>query len=253
MAVPIIFSALLGMALGSFLSVVAHRLPLGLSIVSPRSRCPQCETQIAARDNLPVLSYLLLRGRCRHCGERIPARYPLLELGLGAVFVASLLVFWDEPGEIVLAWAFAMTLATITLTDLEHRLIPNLVLIPSAAAGLLIIALSDSDGLPEHLIAAAAAFGALFLIALIKPQGMGMGDVKLAGVMGLYLGRAVAPALLFAFASGALFGLILIARHGPEARKHQVPFGPFLAFGGIVGLFVGDEIADWYTDGFFSS
>lgn len=251
MAVPIIFSALLGMALGSFLSVVAHRVPLGLSIVAPRSRCPQCETQIAARDNLPVLSYLLLRGRCRHCGEQIPVRYPLIELGLGAVFIASLLIFWDEPGEIALAWVFAMTLATITLTDLEHRLIPNVVLIPSAIAGLLILALSDADRLPEHLIAAGAAFGALLLIALIKPQGMGMGDVKLAGVMGLYLGRAVAPALLIAFAAGALYGLILIARHGPEARKHQVPFGPFLALGGLAGLFVGDDIADWYTDSFF--
>jgi leader peptidase (prepilin peptidase)/N-methyltransferase len=251
MAVPIVFSALLGMVLGSFLSVVAHRVPLGLSIVAPRSRCPRCETQIAARDNVPVLSYVLLRGRCRHCGERIPARYPLIELGLGAAFVASLLVFQDESWEVLLGWAFSMTLATITLTDLEHRLIPNVVLLPSAAIALVLVGLGDADQLSEHLIAAAGAAGLLFLVALVKPQGMGMGDVKLAGVMGLYLGRAVAPALLIGFAVGALYGLALIARHGAEARRRKVPFGPFLALGGIAGLFVGDEIADWYVDSFF--
>lgn len=251
MVVPIVFSALLGMVLGSFLSVVAHRVPRGQSIVSPRSRCPRCEVQIEARDNVPVLSYLLLRGRCRHCGAPIPARYPLLELGLGAAFVASLLVFWDEPFEVLLGWAFSMTLATVTLTDLELRLIPNAVLGVSAVAGLVLVALADPDSLPEHLIAGLAAAGLLLLVAMARPGGMGMGDVKLAGVMGLYLGRAVAPALLIAFLVGALYGVALIARHGAEARKSRVPFGPFLALGGIVALFVGDEIVDWYGDSFF--
>ena len=251
MAVQIVFMALLGLVTGSFLSVVAHRVPLGESIVAPRSRCPSCGTQIAAYDNVPLFSFLALRGRCRHCEARVPITYPLLEAGLAAVFVGLLLAFEGDGIEIALGAALAATLATITLTDLEHRRIPNVVLIVSALIGLALLVLGDRDALADHLIAAAAAFGALFLVALAYPRGMGMGDVKLAGVMGLYLGKAVAPALLIGFAVGALYGLALIARHGSAARKQAVPFGPFLALGGIVALFVGDEIVDWYVDSFF--
>jgi leader peptidase (prepilin peptidase)/N-methyltransferase len=251
MAVQIVFMAVLGLVTGSFLSVVAHRVPLGESIVAPRSRCPSCGTQIAAYDNVPLFSFLALRGRCRHCEARVPITYPLLEAGLAAVFVGLLLAFEGDGIEIALGAALAATLATITLTDLEHRRIPNVVLIVSALIGLALLVLGDRDALADHLIAAAAAFAALFLVALAYPRGMGMGDVKLAGVMGLYLGKAVAPALLIGFAVGALYGLALIARHGAAARKQAVPFGPFLALGGIVALFVGDEIVDWYVDSFF--
>jgi leader peptidase (prepilin peptidase)/N-methyltransferase len=251
MAIQIVFMAVLGLVTGSFLSVVAHRVPLGESIVAPRSRCPNCGVQIAAYDNVPLFSFLALRGRCRHCEARVPLTYPLLEAGLAAVFVGLLLAFEGDGIEIALGAAFAATLATITLTDLEHRRIPNVVLIVSAVIGVALLALGDRDALADHLIAAAAAFAALFLVALAYPRGMGMGDVKLAGVMGLYLGKAVAPALLIGFAVGALYGLALIARHGAEARKQAVPFGPFLALGGIVALFVGDEIVDWYVDSFF--
>jgi leader peptidase (prepilin peptidase)/N-methyltransferase len=251
MAVQIVFMAVLGLVTGSFLSVVAHRVPLGESIVAPRSRCPNCGVQIAAYDNVPLFSFLALRGRCRHCEARVPLTNPLLEAGLAAVIVGLLLAFEGDGIEIALGAAFAATLATITLTDLEHRRIPNVVLIVSAVIGVALLALGDRDALADHLIAAAAAFAALFLVALAYPRGMGMGDVKLAGVMGLYLGKAVAPALLIGFAVGALYGLALIARHGAEARKQAVPFGPFLALGGIVALFVGDEIVDWYVDSFF--
>jgi leader peptidase (prepilin peptidase) / N-methyltransferase len=251
MAIQIVFMAALGLVTGSFLSVVAHRVPLGESIVAPRSRCPNCGVQIAAYDNVPLFSFLALRGRCRHCEARVPLTYPLLEAGLAAVFVGLLLAFEGDGIEIALGAAFAATLATITLTDLEHRRIPNVVLIVSALIGVALLALGDRDALADHLIAAAAAFGALFVVALAYPRGMGMGDVKLAGVMGLYLGKAVAPALLIGFAVGALYGLALIARNGAEARKQAVPFGPFLALGGIVALFVGDEIVDWYVDSFF--
>ena len=251
MAIQIVFMAVLGLVTGSFLSVVAHRVPLGESIVAPRSRCPNCGVQIAAYDNVPLFSFLALRGRCRHCEARVPLTYPLLEAGLAAVFVGLLLAFEGDGIEIALGAAFAATLATITLTDLEHRRIPNVVLIVSALIGVALLALGDRDALADHLIAAAAAFAALFLVALAYPRGMGMGDVKLAGVMGLYLGKAVAPALLIGFAVGALYGLALIARNGAEARKQAVPFGPFLALGGIVALFVGDEIVDWYVDSFF--
>lgn len=251
MAGQIAFMGVLGLVVGSFISVVAHRVPRGESIVAPRSRCPGCGTQIRARDNIPVISYLLLRGRCRECGTRIPLTYPFLELGLAAVFIGALLAFEDDPAEIALACVFATTLFAITLTDLEHRIIPNKILLASAVAGVAIAFPTDPDGIPERAIAAAAAFAFLFLVVLAYPRGMGMGDVKLAAVMGLYLGRAVAPALLIGFAAGALYGLVLIARHGSEARKRAVPFGPFLAFGGLIAIFAGDDIVDWYTDSFF--
>lgn len=239
-----------GAVTGSFLSVVAHRVPRGESIVGPRSRCASCGAQIAAYDNIPILSWLLLRGRCRHCGERISARYPLIELGTGLAFAATVLVFRDEPAQLVLGLAFVATLAAITLTDLELRLIPNKILIVSAIAGVALAAALDPASLPERAIAAAAAGGLLFAVALVYPRGMGLGDVKLAAVMGLYLGRAVAPALLIAFAAGSLVGLALIARHGAAARKRAIPFGPFLALGGLIGLLAGSQIVDWYLGTF---
>lgn len=248
----IAFMAALGLLAGSFVSVVAHRVPIGESIVAPRSRCPRCGAQIAAYDNIPFLSYLLLRGRCRHCEREIPARYPLIELTLAGAFAGAAVAFEDDPARTALAALLATTLLAITLTDLEHRMIPNRVLLVSATIGLAVAVPTDPDGVPERAIAAAAAFGFLFLVAIAYPRGMGMGDVKLAAVMGLYLGRAVAPALLIGFAAGAIYGLALIARHGSEARKRAVPFGPFLALGGLAGIFAGDEIVDWYLDTFFA-
>lgn len=251
-AIQIVFMALFGLVIGSFLSVVAHRMPIGESIVAPRSRCPGCGTQIAAFDNIPVLSYLALRGRCRHCSEHVPLTYPLLEAGVGVAFVGVLLAFPDDGIRVALGAAFVATLAAITLTDLEHRIIPNRILIFSATVAAALLIAGDRDALTEHAIAAAAAFGFLLVVALAYPQGMGMGDVKLAGVMGLYLGRAVAPALLIGFAAGAIYGVALIARHGAAARKQAVPFGPFLALGGFVALFAGDAIVDWYLDAFIN-
>lgn len=239
-----------GAVAGSFLSVVAHRVPRGESIVGPRSRCAACGVQIAAYDNIPILSWLLLRGRCRHCNERISVRYPLIELLTGLLFAATALAFRDAPAELLLGLAFVATLAAITLTDLERRIIPNKVLIVSAIAALALAASLDPSSLPERAIAGVAAGGLLFAVALAYPRGMGLGDVKLAAVMGLYLARAVAPALLVAFLAGSLFGLALIARHGAAARKQAVPFGPFLAFGGVVGLFAGESIVDWYLTTF---
>ncbi len=209
--------------------------------------------QIAAYDNVPLFSYLALRGRCRHCSDHVPLTYPLLEAGLAAAFVGLLLAFGDGGVQIALGAAFLATLATITLTDLEHRIIPNKVLIVSAVVAAALLIAGDHAALGEHAIAAGAAFAVLFLVAIAYPKGMGMGDVKLAAVMGLYLGRAVAPAMLIAFAAGAIYGVALMARHGASARKSAVPFGPFLAFGGLVGLFAGDEIVDWYVDSFFGS
>ena len=241
----------LGLVIGSFASVVAHRVPRKESVVGGRSKCPSCGAQIKAYDNIPLVSWLLLRGRCRACGERISARYPLLELALGLLYVAVYLVFEDDAAEVVLGCVFVTMLAIVTLTDLEHRIIPNVVLIAGVIGALAIVIPTDPDSLPERGIAAAAAGGFLLVAALAYSGGMGMGDVKLAAVMGLYLGRAVAPALLSAFVIGGLVGISLLIRHGAEARKRAIPFGPYLAAGGVVGLLAGDEIVDWYLDTFF--
>jgi len=239
-----------GLMAGSFVSVVAHRVPRGESIVGPRSRCPACGAQIAAYDNVPVVSWLLLRGRARCCGAAISPRYPLVELALGVLYVATMLVLWDDPAEVALGLVFVTTLATVTLTDLERRIIPNKVLLVAAVAGVAIVAATDPGSLPERTIAALAAGGLLFLAALAYPRGMGLGDIKLAAVMGLFLGRDVGPALLVALLSGSLVGLAMIARHGAAARKRAIPFAPFLALGGIVGLLAGDELVDWYLSAF---
>jgi leader peptidase (prepilin peptidase)/N-methyltransferase len=250
MAAMASFGFIGGAVTGSFLSVVAHRVPRGESIVGPRSRCASCGAQIAAYDNIPILSWFLLRGRCRHCDERISVRYPLIEIATGLLFALTVLVLHDEPAQLVLGLVFVATLAAITLTDLELRLIPNKILLVSAVAGVALAAGLDPSSLPERAIAAAAAGGFLFAIAFAYPRGMGMGDVKLAAVMGLYLGRSVAPALLIGFAAGSVFGLAMIARHGAAARKQAVPFGPFLALGGVIGLLAGDQIVDWYLSTF---
>jgi leader peptidase (prepilin peptidase)/N-methyltransferase len=246
----LIIAFLGGLVAGSFVTVVGHRVPRGESILGPRSRCTACGGQIAAYDNIPVFSWLLLRGRSRCCGERISARYPLTELALGALYAATALVLWDDPVEVALGLVFVTTLVAITLTDLDRRVIPNTVLLAAALAGLAIAAIWDPTSLPERAIAAVAAGGGLFLVALAYPQGMGLGDVKLAAVMGLFLGRNVAPAILVALLAGSVVGLMLIAREGPAARKRAIPFGPFLALGGVVGLLAGDQLVAWYLSTF---
>lgn len=253
MAAVAAFAFLCGAVAGSFVSVVAYRVPRRESILGPRSRCPSCGGRIAAYDNVPIVSWLVLRGRCRRCGAPIPLRYPLVEIGLGAAYVATVLVYYDEPAELALGLVFVTVLAAVTLTDLERRVIPNRILLASAAIGAALVATTLTDTLAERSIATAAAGGALFVIALAYPRGMGMGDAKLAALMGLYLGRAVAPALLIGFAAGALVGVALMLRHGAGARKRAVPFGPFLALGGFAGLLAGDEIVDWYLDSFTGS
>ena len=247
-AAPIAFAW--GLVMGSFMTVVAHRVPRGESIVGPRSRCPQCGATIAAYDNVPVLSWLMLRGRSRCCGTRISARYPLTELALGLLYALTVLVLWDDPAEVALGLVFVSVLVVVTVTDLERRIIPNAVLTYGAGAGLAIIAFTDPGQLPEHVAAGIAAGALLLLAALRYPRGMGMGDVKLAAVMGLFLGRAVGPALLIALLAGSVVGVGMMIRHGAQARKAAIPFGPFLALGGVVGMLAGGELIDAYLDSF---
>lgn len=251
MAAPLAFAFIWGLIAGSFTTAVAHRVPRGESIVGPRSRCPTCGMQIAAYDNVPLLSWLALRGRARCCGEAISPRYPMTELAVGALYAATVLVLWDDPSEVALGLVFVTTLVAVTLTDLERRVIPNRILIVSALLGVVIAAATDPGSLPERAVAAGAAGGLLLLAALAYPGGMGLGDVKLAATMGLFLGRAVAPALIIALLAGSLVGLAMMARHGAAARKRAIPFGPFLALGGVVGLLAGGELIDLYLGTFF--
>ena len=240
-----------GAIIGSFVSVVAHRLPRGEGWMTGRSRCPECGGEVTARDNVPVLSWFALRGRCRSCGKPISAHYPLTEIGLGVLYAVTYLVLGDDAGELALGLVLCTVLVAITLTDLDLRLIPNKLVLTGAAAAVAIAAISAPETLDTRAIAAAAAGGALFLIALAYPRGMGMGDVKLVAMMGLFLGRAIAPALLVGFGAGAVIGVAMMARQGGQARKQTIPFGPFLALGGVIALWCGDEIVEWYLDEFF--
>jgi leader peptidase (prepilin peptidase) / N-methyltransferase len=250
MIAPVTVIGAFGMLVGSFLNVVAWRLPRGESLVRPGSRCPGCGTPIRPYDNVPVLSWLLLRGRCRACGVRISPRYPAVEAAT-AVLYAAVALGRHGVLDIALGLLLVTALVPITLIDLDLRLIPNAITLPAAVAAVLAAVVLDPGFLPEQLIAGAAAGGFFLLAALLHPRGMGMGDVKLAGMLGLYVGRAVAPALLVALVSGVLVGAVIIARKGAaEGRRTAVPFGPFLALGGIVALFAGDALVDAYLSTF---
>ena len=199
------FAGVLGAIAGSFLNVVAYRLPRHESLIAPASRCPRCGVPVRPYDNIPIVSYLLLRGRCRNCSATISRRYPLVEALTAGLCVGA-----------VLALALGVGL--------------------------------DPGGEPARLIAGASAGGLLLIAALAYPGGMGMGDVKLAGVMGLFLGRSVAAAVVIALLSGVLVGALVIAHKGArEGRKTAVPFGPFLALGGLVSVFAGQQLVDVYV------
>ena len=246
LATEVIFAALAGAMLGSFLNVVVYRLPRRESLVRPGSRCPGCGTAIKAYDNLPVFGWLLLRGRCRNCKTRISPRYPIIE-ALTAVLAVTVVLTKQSGSEVVLGLALIAVLVPVALIDLEHRIIPNKITLPAAVAAVAIGCALDLRGVPEQLIAGAAAGGFLLFFALAYPRGMGMGDVKLAAVLGLFLGSSVAVAILAAVQLGTVVGSLVMARVGVEkGRKVAVPFGPFLALGGVIALFAGPAIVHWY-------
>jgi leader peptidase (prepilin peptidase)/N-methyltransferase len=235
-----------GLIIGSFLNVVAYRLPRNESLVAPGSHCTSCGTPVKPYDNLPLIGWLLLRGRCRACQAQISARYPLVE-AVTAILAVAVILVKSSPHDIALGLALVVVLVPVALIDFDHRIIPNKIMLPAAIAALVIGLITRPSGVPEQLIAGAAA-GAFFLVfAVAYPRGMGMGDVKLAAVLGLFLGRSVAVALIVGVFVGAVVGGIVMARLGvAKGRKTAVPFGPFLAFGGVVGLLVGPTIVHWY-------
>jgi leader peptidase (prepilin peptidase)/N-methyltransferase len=244
-------AALFGLLIGSFLNVVAWRLPRGESLVKPRSKCPGCATQLKAYDNIPVFSWLMLRGRCRGCGERISARYPVVEAVTAALYVLVVALKWGDVLQMTLGLVLVTFLVPIAVIDLDLKVIPNKLTGPAAVLAVALGAVLEPSYLPEQLAAGAGALIFFLLPTLIHQKGMGMGDVKLVAVLGLYLGRAVAPAIFIALILGVVVGAAVIAMKGvSDGRRTKIPFGPFLAVGALVAFFVGDAIVNSYTDRF---
>lgn len=244
------FAGVIGAAMGSFLNVVAYRLPRHESLVTPPSRCPACGTHVKPYDNVPIISWLMLRGHCRSCSAPISPRYPLVEALTAALCVGAVIAHHSAVA-IALSIVLILLVVPAALIDLEYRIIPNRITALGAVLAVLIGVALDPAGEPQRLIAALAAGGFLLIAALAYPGGMGMGDVKLAAVMGLLLGPAVAAAILIALLTGVIVGALIIARKGARAgRKTAVPFGPFLAIGALVAVFAGQPLVDLYVNHF---
>jgi leader peptidase (prepilin peptidase)/N-methyltransferase len=232
-----------GLALGSFLNVVAARVPLRRSIVRPGSACMACGEALRWYDNLPLVSYALLRGRCRSCQARIGLRYPGVELATAALLVGCALAFGFTL-EALVAGFFCTVLVAISATDLEHRIVPNRIVLPAA-----VVVLAAQTALrpsPEWALGALGASLFLFVAALAYPAGMGMGDVKFALLLGAMLGRYAGVALMVGMVAALVPSVVLLARHGAAARKMGIPFAPFLALGGVVALFAGHALLHEY-------
>lgn len=241
-------SAVLGASTGSFLNLVADRLPRGKSLLHPPSHCPHCGRRLSPLELVPVLSWLALRGRCRNCGEAIPARVPLVESGTAALFTLAALE-GGQPPLLIAEWVFLSLLVVLAVIDLEHQLIPNVVVLPAIVLAAVAAFLQPDRGAASFFLGGGLAFGTLMTIAVVRPAGMGMGDVKLSGFMGLMLGFPHAVAmLLLAFVVGGLVaaGLLLI---GAAKREDPIPFGPFLSLAGAVGLLYGDRIVALWLGG----
>jgi prepilin signal peptidase PulO-like enzyme (type II secretory pathway) len=228
-----------GLALGSFLNVVAARLPKKQSLVKPRSACTSCGSEIAWYDNVPVISYAVLRGKCRNCGTKIGLVYPAVELATALLFAACVFAFGVSL-EALAACVFCAALVVVTATDFTHRIVPNVVVLPGAVVVLGLMTAAHPS--VEWIAASLGASFFLLVAAIAKPGGMGMGDVKLALLMGAALGRTVPVALFLGMLFALLPAVVLFARHGSKARKMAIPFAPFLALGSLVALFGGHAI-----------
>lgn len=243
----------LGLAIGSFLNVVVHRVPAGLSVVSPPSACPRCRTPIRPRDNVPVLGWVLLRGRCRDCALPISPRYPLVEAGCAALFAALGARFGADPVLPAFLYLAAVGLA-LSLIDLDTRRLPDVLVLPSYVVMVVLLAVPVVVGEPREdflraLAGGAAAYAAFFALCFAYPNGMGFGDVKLSGVLGLGLAQLgwgeLVLGLFAGFLLGGVVGVALLAR-GTAGRKTAVPFGPFMVVGTFLAVFAGGPLVDGY-------
>jgi leader peptidase (prepilin peptidase) / N-methyltransferase len=242
----VLTAGLLGLVVGSFLNVVIHRVPLRRSVVWPASHCPACGEPIKPLDNVPLLSYALLQGRCRNCKARISARYPLVEALTGVLFAAAAYEF-DSGLRLLSALVLIFTLIALAGIDLEHRLLPNIIIGPASLVGFTLSVLESPERWWLYPISALAVAGALFALAILYPGGMGMGDVKMGGMLGVYLGPYAAPAIFLGALCGALVGGTLMSL-GRMERRSALPFGAFMALGGIVALFAGPRLWGVYLN-----
>ena len=242
-----------GLVFGSFLTVAIYRVPAGESLVRPRSRCLNCGTPLRNMDNIPVVSWLALRGRCHACDARISAVYPLTELACGALFVAVALVY-EDPWQAILLAPFSALLVALSVIDFRHHRIPNVLVYPSVLISGVYVVLADLVG--GHLDALRGVLGflaygvGLLIVALIAPKGMGMGDVKLAGLIGLVLGSIGLGIVAVAAGVGILLGgvgAIVVLLMG-ASRKTRIPYGPFMAAGALIAVFFGTSIVDAYLN-----
>lgn len=256
--VTVLFSGLCfvtGLAVGSFLNVCIWRLPRGQSIVRPRSRCPRCGQGIAAGDNIPLVSYLLLRGRCRHCKAPISPRYPVVETLTGTLAVICFLAFGPTAQAAVLFVLFCL-LVVVSLVDLDRMVIPDKVTLPGIALGLALNALLSPRSIGGFLLGAVVGAAALYGVAILgellfKKESMGGGDIKLAAMVGAFVGwRGVLLSLFLAVLVGAMVGISLMMA-GLKKRREHIPFGPFIALGTIAGVFWGEGMVNAYLKAFF--
>jgi leader peptidase (prepilin peptidase)/N-methyltransferase len=238
-----LLSLLPGLAIGSFLGVLAARMPLRQPVVRSRSACMTCDAVLAWYDNIPLLSFALLRGRCRRCRTPIPLREPAVELAGGLVIAGSVLAF-GLTVQALAAAVFSAALVVVSATDLERRIVPNRVVLPAFVAVLVLRTIDTAS--PEWLLGALGASGFLLLAAIAYPGGMGMGDVKLALLLGAMLGRTVTVALMLATVLAFVPSALLLLRHRSAARKQAIPFAPFLAAGALIALFAGNWLLDAY-------
>lgn len=250
----LLFSFILGAVIGSFLNVCIYRIPAGLSIVSPASRCPQCETAIRWYQNIPIISWLVLRGRCAQCSAKIPIRYPLVEALTGTLFLG---VFWTFGLHVVtlVYWLLAAALIVITFIDLDHQIIPDVISLPGVVIGFLCSFAIPWVTWVDSLLGILVGGGSLLLVAiayefLTKKEGMGGGDIKLLAMIGAFLGwQAVFPVIFISSLIGTAVGIPVMIRQKADA-KLALPFGPFLAFGALFYLFWGPGLIRWYLSFF---
>jgi leader peptidase (prepilin peptidase)/N-methyltransferase len=245
------FAVLFGLVWGSFLNVVIHRVPLGLSLVSPRSRCPSCGKPVAAYDNVPLLSYVVLGGRCRHCKASIAVRYPFIEAAVGAASLSSFVrhgMSLDYAAEV----AFVAAMVALIFIDFDHQILPNSITLPGMALGLALAGPRVDVSFPDALLGASLGGGLLFLVSevyfrLRKVEGLGMGDVKMMGMVGAFVGwKGVLLTLFLGSLSGTLVGLTVMAASKGDLRT-KLPFGTFLGMGAIATVYVGERLIGWYA------
>jgi leader peptidase (prepilin peptidase)/N-methyltransferase len=239
-----------GLIIGSFLNVVIARLPERRSLWMPGSTCPGCGNAIAWHDNIPLVSFVMLRGRCRACATPIPWRYPIVEASTAVLFAIAWLIFGNDLPQFVVAVVFLAALVAITVIDLRHQIIPDAITLPGVVAGIVASVATDRISWIQSVVGILLGGGLFVAVILLSRGGMGGGDLKLGAMLGAFLGwQALLVALFVAVMLGGVSAVALLAA-GRVARKDAIPFGPFLAIGGAVALFWGDAILAWYLGGF---